>query len=46
MLGVRNAIADILDKHTLAEVVAETLKKYRRSKLTHPFASQTRKEKK
>lgn len=38
MLDVRNAIADILDKHTLAEVVAVTLRKYRRDKVTHPFA--------
>jgi Rrf2 family protein len=38
MLDVRNAIADILDKHTLAEVVAVTLQKYRRDKVVHPFA--------
>ena len=38
MLDVRNAIADILDKHTLAEVVAVTLQKYRRAKTAHPLA--------
>ena len=38
MLDVRNAISDILDKHTLAEVVADTLKKCRRDKIAHPFA--------
>jgi Rrf2 family protein len=38
MLDVRNAIADILDKHTLAEVVEITLRKYRRDKLAHPLA--------
>jgi Rrf2 family protein len=37
MLDVRNAIADILDKHTLAEVVEITLRKYRRDKLAHPL---------
>jgi Rrf2 family protein len=38
MLDVRNAIADILDKHTLAEVVEVTLRKYRRAKVAHPLA--------
>lgn len=41
MLDVRNAIADILDKHTLAEVVAVTLRKYRRDKLIHPLAKKS-----
>lgn len=38
MLDVRNAIANILDQHTLAAVVAVTLQKYRRDKIAHPFA--------
>lgn len=46
MLGVRNAISDILDKHTLAEVVEVTLKKYRRDKVLHPFASEPKKGRK
>ena len=46
MLDVRNAIAGILDKHTLAEVVEVTLRKYRRDKIPHPFASEPKKGKK
>lgn len=46
MLDVRNAIANILDQHTLAEVVEVTLRKYRRDKVAHPFAAETRKAKK
>ena len=38
MLDVRNAIANILDQHTLAEVVAVTLRKYKRDKVPYPFA--------
>lgn len=45
MLDVRNAIADILDKHTLAQVVEVTLRKYRRAKVTHPFAHPTKQAK-
>jgi Rrf2 family protein len=38
MLDVRNAIADILDRHTLAEVVEITSRKLRRDKASLPFA--------
>lgn len=44
MLDVRNAIADILDRHTLAETVEITLRKYRRDKLPLPFAEPERKK--
>ena len=37
MLDVRNAIARILDKYTLADIVAVTLRKLNRDKLTSPF---------
>ena len=37
MLDVRNAIAGILDKYTLADVVAVTLRKLRRDKVDSPF---------
>lgn len=45
MLDVRNAIANILDQHTLAEVVELTLRKYRRDKLPHPLAEKPVKRK-
>jgi Rrf2 family protein len=38
MLDVRNAIADILDRYSLEEVVEVTLQKLRRDKLSLPFA--------
>lgn len=38
MLDVRNAIAAILDRHTLADVVSITLRKLRRDKVTSAFA--------
>ncbi|MCX6880726.1 MAG: Rrf2 family transcriptional regulator [Verrucomicrobia bacterium] len=38
MLDVRNAIAKILDRYTLAEVVEVTVRKMRRSGVTPPFA--------
>jgi Rrf2 family protein len=38
MLDVRNAIADILDRYSLEEVVEVTLQKLRRDKLALPFA--------
>ena len=38
MMDVRNAIANILDQHTLAETVEITLRKYRRDKLPLPFS--------
>ena len=44
MLDVRNAIADILDQHTLAETVKSTLQKLRRDKLPVPFAVAKRSE--
>ena len=37
MVDVRNAIADILDHYSLADVVAVTLRKYRRDKVPPPF---------
>ena len=37
MLDVRNAISNILDRYTLADVVAITMKKLRRDKVIHPF---------
>ena len=46
MLDVRNAISNILDQHTLAEVVEVTLRKYRRDKILHPFACEPEKGKK
>lgn len=39
MIDVRNAIANILDKYTLEDVVEVTLRKMRRSNLTLPFAT-------
>jgi Rrf2 family protein len=39
MLDVRNAIADVLDRHTLAEVIEITLRKLRRDGLPVPFPS-------
>ena len=41
MLDVRNAIARILDRSTLAQVVEITLRKMRRDKIPVPFARQT-----
>jgi hypothetical protein len=38
MLDVRNAIAGILDRYTLADVVEVTLRKMRASGVVHPFA--------
>ena len=37
MLDVRNAIAQILDRYTLAEIVEITLRKLRRDKVPSPF---------
>jgi Rrf2 family protein len=39
MLDVRNAIAGILDRHTLGDVVEVTLRKLRRSRAPLPFAT-------
>jgi Rrf2 family protein len=41
MLDVRNAIAGILDRYTLADVVGVTLLKLRRDRLPLPFAPET-----
>jgi hypothetical protein len=38
MLDVRNAIARILDRYTLAQIVDITLRKMRRDKIPVPFA--------
>src|SRR5271156_2504498 len=40
MVDVRNAIADILDRYTLADVVEITLRKMRRDSVSLPFAAQ------
>jgi len=37
MLDVRHAIARVLDRHTLADIVEITLRKYRRDKVRPPF---------
>ena len=37
MLDVRNAIAEILDRHTLDEVIEITLRKLRRDGVPAPF---------
>src|SRR5204863_7324833 len=37
MFDARNAISTILDRYTLADIVAITLRKYRRDKITPPF---------
>lgn len=41
MLDVRNAIAGILDRYTLADVVEVTLRKLRRDNVPLPFAPET-----
>lgn len=38
MLDVRNAIAGILDRYTIADLVSVTLRKMRASGVVHPFA--------
>lgn len=38
MIDVRNAVSDILDRYTLADVVEVTLRKMRRDKAPIPFA--------
>lgn len=40
MIDVRNAIANILDRYTIAQVVEVTLRKMRRDGIEPPFASQ------
>jgi len=42
MLDVRNAIAGILDRYTIGDVVAVTLRKMRRSGVPLPFADSVR----
>jgi len=37
MTDVRNAIANIVDNHTLADTVEVTLRRYRRDKVPLPF---------
>jgi hypothetical protein len=37
---VRNAIADILDRYTLADVVEITLRKMRRDSISLPFSAE------
>jgi hypothetical protein len=38
MLDVRNAIANILDRYTLADVVEVTLRKLRKDRMPLPFS--------
>lgn len=45
MLDVRNAIADILDRYTLAQVVEVTLRKLRRNRVAIPFSKSLRRRK-
>jgi Rrf2 family protein len=40
MVDVRNAIADILDRYSLADVVEITLRKMRRDSISLPFAAE------
>jgi|CZKI01.1.fsa_nt_gi Rrf2 family protein len=40
MVDVRNAIADILDRYTLADVVEITLRKMRRDSMVLPFSAE------
>ena len=40
MLDVRNAIAGILDRYTLADVVGVTLRKLRRDDVRPPFSAE------
>jgi len=40
MVDVRNAIADILDRYTLADVVEITLRKMRRDSVSLPFSAE------
>jgi Rrf2 family protein len=37
MMDVRNAISNILDRYTLADVVEVTMRKLRKDKVSHPF---------
>jgi hypothetical protein len=37
MLDVRNAISNVLDRFTLADVVEITMRKLRKDKVSHPF---------
>jgi hypothetical protein len=39
MIDVRNAIANILDRYTVAQVVEVTLRKMRRDGIAPPFAT-------
>jgi hypothetical protein len=41
MMDVRNAISDILDRFTLADVVEVTLRKMRRDRVPLPFAAES-----
>src|SRR5881396_4253121 len=41
MFDVRNAISTILDRYTLADIVAITLRKYRRDKVAPPFLNRS-----
>ena len=38
MMDVRNAIAEVMDRHTLADIVNITMRKIRRDQLPMPFA--------
>jgi len=38
MMDVRNAVAEVMDRHTLADIVSITMRKIRRDQLPMPFA--------
>lgn len=41
MMDVRNAVAEVMDRHTLADIVNITMRKIRRDHLPMPFAQKT-----
>ena len=41
MIDVRNAIVNIVDRYTLADIVEITLRKMRRNKIPLPFVVET-----
>lgn len=45
MLDVRNAIANILDRYTLAQTVEVTLRRIRRDRLPLPFSEEEKRQK-
>jgi len=41
MMDVRNAVAEVMDRHTLADIVSITMRKIRRDSLPLPFAKKS-----